>query len=105
MICAMVMAFRINAKLSGIYLVAVAVLGVILFFIIRHATGSFQQAFPKYDELNMRNCCKAMKFTVKCMNPRHKAAEILMKTEVRHNGWTDGTRTERTETESEKSDC
>lgn len=52
MLCAMVMAFSINARLSSIYLAAVIILGVILFFIIRHATGFFQQAFPKYDELN-----------------------------------------------------
>lgn len=52
MLCAMIMAFSINAKLSSIYLAAVMILGVILFFIIRHATGFFQQAFPKYDDLN-----------------------------------------------------
>ena len=52
MICAMVMAFMINAGLASIYLVAVVILGVILFFIIRHATAYFQQAFPKYDALN-----------------------------------------------------
>lgn len=52
MLCAMVMAFSINAQLSSIYLVAVILLGIVLFFIIRHATGFFQQAFPKYDELN-----------------------------------------------------
>lgn len=52
MLCAMIMAFRINARLSSIYLAAVIILGVILFFIIRHATGFFQQAFPKYDDLN-----------------------------------------------------
>ena len=52
MICAMVMAFTINARLASIYLVAVVILGVILFFIIRHATAYFQQAFPKYDALN-----------------------------------------------------
>ena len=52
MICAMVMAFTINARLASIYLVAVVILGVILFFIIRHATAYFQQAFPKYDDLN-----------------------------------------------------
>ena len=52
MICARVMAFRINAQLSSIYLVAVLILGTILFLIIRHATAYFQQAFPKYDELN-----------------------------------------------------
>lgn len=52
MVCALVMAFTINARLASIYLVAVLVLGVILFFIIRHATSFFKQAFPKYDELN-----------------------------------------------------
>ena len=52
MICAMVMAFSINAKLSMIYLIAVLVLGAILFLIIRHATAYFEQAFPKYDALN-----------------------------------------------------
>ena len=52
MICAMVMAFAINARLASIYLVAVIILGTILFFIIRHATAYFRQAFPKYDDLN-----------------------------------------------------
>ena len=52
MICAMVMAFAINARMASIYLVAVIILGIILFFIIRHATAYFQQAFPKYDALN-----------------------------------------------------
>ena len=52
MICAMVMAFTINARLASIYLVAVLILGTILFFIIRHATAYFQQAFPTYDALN-----------------------------------------------------
>ena len=52
MICAMVMAFAINARLASIYLVAVIILGTSLFFIIRHATAYFQQAFPKYDDLN-----------------------------------------------------
>ena len=52
MVCAMVMALAINARLASIYLVAVLILGIILFFIIRHATAYFQQAFPKYDALN-----------------------------------------------------
>ena len=52
MVCAMVMAFAINARLASIYLVAVLILGIILFFIIRHATAYFQQEFPKYDALN-----------------------------------------------------
>lgn len=52
MLCAMIMAFTINAELSSIYLIAVLVLGVILFFLIRRATAYFKQAFPKYDDLN-----------------------------------------------------
>ncbi|MBQ9119929.1 MAG: ABC transporter ATP-binding protein [Lachnospiraceae bacterium] len=52
MICALIMAFSINAKLSMIYLIAVMFLGVALFFIIRRATKYFRMAFPKYDELN-----------------------------------------------------
>ena len=52
MVCALVLAFTFNARLASIYLVAVLFLGVILFFIIRHATRYFRMAFPKYDELN-----------------------------------------------------
>ncbi len=52
MICAMVMAFTINARLASIYLIAVIILGICLFLIMNNATKYFQQAFPKYDELN-----------------------------------------------------
>lgn len=52
LICAMIMAFRINARLSNIYLIAVLLLGTILVLIMSHVTRYFQQAFPKYDELN-----------------------------------------------------
>lgn len=52
MICAMTMAFVINARLASVYLVAVIVLGVCLFFIMNKATKYFQEAFPKYDDLN-----------------------------------------------------
>lgn len=52
MICALIMAFTINARLANIYLAAVIFLGILLFFIIRHATRYFKMAFPKYDELN-----------------------------------------------------
>lgn len=52
MLCAMVMAFSINAQIASIYLIALLILGVILFFIIRKATKYFQMVFPKYDELN-----------------------------------------------------
>ena len=52
MIVAMAMAFMINARLASIYLVAVVILGCCLFFIMNKATKYFQQAFPKYDDLN-----------------------------------------------------
>ncbi len=52
LICAMAMAFTINARLSSIYLTAVIILGILLFFIMSRATKYFQQAFPKYDDLN-----------------------------------------------------
>ncbi len=52
MICALALAFVINAELACIYLVAVVLLAFVLFFIIRRATKTFSEAFPKYDELN-----------------------------------------------------
>ena len=52
LLCAMVIAFTINARLASIYLIAVFILGICLFFIIRRATKYFMMAFPKYDELN-----------------------------------------------------
>lgn len=52
LICAMTMAFLINAKLASIYLVAVIFLGGCLAFIIHHATRYFNQVFEKYDDLN-----------------------------------------------------
>lgn len=52
LICAMVMAFTINAELAGIYLVAVIGLGICLVLIMSRATKYFQQVFKKYDELN-----------------------------------------------------
>ncbi len=52
LLCAMIMAFCINARLSNIYLAAVVILGILLMLIMRHATQYFQQAFPKYDDMN-----------------------------------------------------
>ena len=52
MICALVMAFMINARLASVYLVAIIILGIILSFIIKRAMALFSEAFPKYDELN-----------------------------------------------------
>lgn len=51
-ICAMIMAFFINARLACIYLIAVIVLGAILAFITMRAHHYFMQVFPKYDDLN-----------------------------------------------------
>ena len=52
LICAMTAAFLVNAKIASIYLIAVILLGICLFFIIRSATKYFQMVFPKYDDLN-----------------------------------------------------
>lgn len=52
MICAMSMAFMINARLASIYMVALVLLAVVLFIIVNRAMKYFQMAFPKYDELN-----------------------------------------------------
>ena len=52
MICAMVMAFLINAKLASVYLVAVILLGGCLLFIMIKSTRYFKEIFPKYDDLN-----------------------------------------------------
>ncbi len=52
MLCALIMAFSINARISCIYLIAVLFLAVCLFFIIRRGIRYFKEAFPKYDALN-----------------------------------------------------
>lgn len=52
MICAMAMAFFINAKLASIYLVAVIILGSLLALIMVRAHKYFNQVFRKYDDLN-----------------------------------------------------
>ena len=51
-IIAMVMAFVTNAKIALIFTVAVVVLGCILTLIMSRAMKAFEQAFPKYDDLN-----------------------------------------------------
>ncbi len=52
LICAMTMAFLINAKLASVYLIAVIFLGFALVMILRRATRYFQEVFKKYDDLN-----------------------------------------------------
>ena len=52
LIIAMFMVVIINAKLALIYLVALVILGVALFFIIANARKAFMEMFKKYDDLN-----------------------------------------------------
>lgn len=52
LICAMAMAFYVNAKIASIYLIAVLALGGILLILIRRTMRYFDQVFRKYDALN-----------------------------------------------------
>lgn len=52
LLCSLLMAFNISPRIASVYLAAVCFLAICLFFIIRRATSTFRQAFPKYDELN-----------------------------------------------------
>ncbi|WP_294341728.1 ABC transporter ATP-binding protein [uncultured Clostridium sp.] len=52
LISAMVMSFYINAKLSLIFVGAIIVLGVSLYFIMTNAHPLFKRVFRKYDDLN-----------------------------------------------------
>ncbi len=52
LICAMVMAFAINTRIASIYLAAVILLGIALFFISTRAMKYFDQVFHKYDDMN-----------------------------------------------------
>lgn len=52
MICALIMAFVVNAKLSLVYLIIIPVLGFILYQIMSHAHPIFEKMFHVYDKLN-----------------------------------------------------
>ncbi len=52
MIVALIMAFTINPRIASIYLIALVFLAIVGTIIIISATGTFNKAFPKYDELN-----------------------------------------------------
>ena len=52
LICAMTMAFFINARLASIYLIAVILLGGLLILMTVKAKKYFSQVFKKYDDLN-----------------------------------------------------
>lgn len=52
MIFSLIMAFTLSARLSLVFIVAIPVLGVVLYLIIRSAHGYFMRLFRKYDKLN-----------------------------------------------------
>lgn len=52
MICAMIMAFFINARIASIYLAAVIFLAILLLIIMKFAMKYFTEAFKKYDDMN-----------------------------------------------------
>lgn len=91
LICAMIMAFTISPRLASIYLVAVIFLGICLFCIMSSATKYFQQAFPKYDDMNASvqenvSAIRVVKAYVREdyeTNKFHKASENIYKIFVR----------------------
>ena len=52
LICAMCMAFFINPRIATIYLIAVILLGGVLFLIASRTMKTFRSIFKKYDALN-----------------------------------------------------
>ena len=52
LLCAMAMSFFISPKLAMVYLIAVILLGFVLFGIAKKAMKYFQASFKKYDKLN-----------------------------------------------------
>lgn len=52
LICAMIFAFAINAKLASIYLIAIIFLAIILGVIMKKTSKYFNEVFEKYDDLN-----------------------------------------------------
>jgi len=52
LVCSVVMCFVIHARLSLVFLAALAVLGCVLFLIIGKVSPLFDQVFRRYDDLN-----------------------------------------------------
>lgn len=52
LICALVMAFMINAKVSSVFLIAIVFLACIIVLIVKTTMPLFNQVFEKYDALN-----------------------------------------------------
>ncbi|KXL53201.1 putative ABC transporter ATP-binding protein [Anaerotignum neopropionicum] len=59
----LIMAFTINAKLAMIFIIAIAILGLAMFFIMRKAMPKFQMVQNKLDGVNtvMRECLAGMR--------------------------------------------
>lgn len=52
LICSLAMCFIINKRLSIVFLVAIVILSMILFWIVRSTIKTFDLVFRKYDDLN-----------------------------------------------------
>lgn len=52
MVFAMGGAFFLNARVAFVYLIAVFLLAIVIFFLMSHAAKYFSQVFQKYDDLN-----------------------------------------------------
>lgn len=52
LVCAMVAAMLLNARLSMVFVAAILLLGTALFFITKNSHSVFRQVFRKYDDLN-----------------------------------------------------
>ena len=52
LICAMIMAFNVNAELALVFLAVIPVLGVGMYLIVTRAFPIFQRVFKTYDKLN-----------------------------------------------------
>ncbi len=52
MIIAMIMSFLLSPRIAGIYLIAVVLLGIVLYFMLGSANRYFKKVFERYDALN-----------------------------------------------------
>ncbi|MBR5789267.1 MAG: ABC transporter ATP-binding protein [Lachnospiraceae bacterium] len=52
MVFALIMAFNLNAKLASLFVIAIPILAVALYFIITNVHGFFKQMFKEIDNLN-----------------------------------------------------
>ena len=52
LVCSIIMCFLINARLSGIFVIAIVVLSVFLIVVVKTTMKIFDQVFKKYDALN-----------------------------------------------------